>query len=211
MTRIKLCGLSRPEDIETANALQPDMIGFVFVEKSRRYVSPETAVNLRGRLSPGIRAVGVFVRESPESVAKLLNDRIIDLAQLHGGEGAEYISRLRELTGGPLIQAFRIDSAKDLEAAEKSPADLVLLDNGAGGTGSSFDWSLLRGFSRPYLLAGGLSPDNVGQAVETLNPWGVDVSSGIETDGVKDPEKMRLFVEVVRARSGTDSPLMPQS
>ena len=198
MTRIKLCGLSRPADIDAANALLPDYIGFVFAQKSKRYVSPETAGTLRERLAPDIRAVGVFVRQSPQSVAALLNGGVIDLAQLHGGEDEEYISRLRALTDKPLIKAFRVDTPADLEAARASSADLVLLDNGPGGTGSAFDWSLLKGFERPYLLAGGLGPENAAEAVRALRPWGVDVSSGIETGGVKDPDKMRKFVEEVR-------------
>ena len=202
MTKIKLCGLSRPMDVEAVNELRPDYIGFVFTRKSRRYVSPEAARELRRKLVPGIRAVGVFVREEPEAVAALLNDGVIDLAQLHGGEDAGYIARLRALTDGPLIQAFRVESPADLDRARMSAADYILLDNGAGGTGAAFDWSLLRGFDRPYFLAGGLAPENVAEAVRALAPYAVDVSSGIETDGVKDAEKMRKFVAAVRAASG---------
>lgn len=204
MTKIKLCGLRRPCDIEWANALQPDYIGFVFAKKSKRYVSPEAAKALREKLNPGIKAVGVFVREEPEVVAGLLNDGVIDVAQLHGGEDEAYVRRLRSLTDKPLIQAFRVDAAADLERAKGSPADYVLLDNGAGGTGSAFDWSLIVGFDRPYFLAGGLSPENAEEAVRALRPWAVDVSSGIETDGKKDPNKMQAFVEAVRAASGEE-------
>ena len=207
MTKIKLCGLSRPCDIEAANALKPDYTGFVFAGKSRRYVSPELARALRKGLDPEIRAVGVFVREEPEAVAALLNDGVIDIAQLHGGEDEAYIRRLRALTGRPLIQAFRIDSAADLGRARASSVDGILLDNGAGGTGAAFDWTLLRGFDRPYFLAGGLEPGNVAEAVRALRPFAVDVSSGIETDGLKDFNKMKAFVEAVRAASGKDGEL----
>lgn len=207
MTKIKLCGLSRPQDIEAANALKSDYTGFVFAKKSRRYVSPEQARTLREALGPGIRAVGVFVREEPEAVATLLNDGVIDIAQLHGGEDEAYIRGLRALTGKPLIQAFRIDSAADLDRARASSADGILLDNGPGGTGAAFDWTLLRGFDRPYFLAGGLEPGNVTEAVRALRPFAVDVSSGIETDGLKDFNKMRAFVEAVRAASGKDGEL----
>lgn len=203
MTKIKLCGLSRPEDIDAANALEPDFIGFVFAKKSKRYVAPETAKALRERLNPGIRAVGVFVREDPAAVAALLNGGVIDLVQLHGGEDEDYIRALRRLTDRPLIQAIRVDSPDDLEKARASTADYVLLDNGPGGTGSAFDWSLLRGFERPYLLAGGLEPENVAEAVRALRPWGVDVSSGIETDGVKDVFRMKAFVERVKECDGS--------
>ena len=199
MTRIKLCGLSRPCDIEAANALRPEYVGFVFAGKSRRYVSPDAAKALREGLETAIRAVGVFVREAPEAVAALLNGGVIDLAQLHGGEDAAYIRRLRALTDKPIIQAFRVEGTADLDMARRSAADYILLDNGAGGTGSAFDWALLGGFDRPFFLAGGLGPENVAEAVRALRPFAVDVSSGVETDGLKDYNKMRAFVGAVRA------------
>ena len=202
MTRIKLCGLTRPCDIEAANRLKPDYIGFVFAIKSRRYVSPEQAEALKKQLSPEIRAVGVFVSEDPETVAGLLNRGIIDLAQLHGSEDEAYLTRLRDLTDRPLLQAFRIAGEEDLHRAESSSADGILLDAGAGD-GAVFDWKLLKGWSRPYFLAGGLEPGNVREAIRMLQPWGVDVSSGIETDGKKDPEKMAAFVTAVREEDRT--------
>lgn len=202
MTRIKLCGLSRPCDIEAVNALLPDYIGFVFAKKSRRYVSPEKAKTLREALNPAVKAVGVFVREAPKVIANLLSEGIIDLAQLHGGEDEAYIARLRALTDRPLIQAFRIEAPADLDRARASSADYILLDNGAGGTGAAFDWSLLAGFDRPCFLAGGLGPENVAGAVATLHPYAVDVSSGIETDGYKDISKMKAFVMAARTADG---------
>ena len=204
MTRIKLCGLTRRCDIDAVNALLPDYIGFVFAAGSRRRVSPEQAAALRAALDPAVRAVGVFVREEPERVAALLNADVIDLAQLHGGEDERYIERLRALTDRPLIQAFRVESPSDLERARRSTAEHILLDNGAGGTGTAFDWELLRGFDRPFFLAGGLGPENAAAAVRALRPFAVDVSSRVETDGVKDREKMRAFVEAVRKASGEE-------
>ncbi|MGN1345810.1 MAG: phosphoribosylanthranilate isomerase [Eubacteriales bacterium] len=198
MTKIKLCGLSRICDIETANELRPDYIGFVFAPNSRRYVSPEQAWDLKRRLDPAIRAVGVFVREKPETVAGLLNEGLIEAAQLHGGESEDYLRCMRTLTDRPLIRAFRIDSERDAAAAEESTADGVLLDSGAGGTGTRFDWALLRNIHRPFFLAGGLDAASAARAVETLRPYAVDVSSGIETDGKKDPIKMREFIRAVR-------------
>ena len=186
MTKIKLCGLSRPEDIQAANALQPACVGFVFAPKSKRYVTPAQAADLKKGLDPAIRAVGVFVNAPPEEAAALAN------------EGEAYLQALRALTPKPILQAFRVDTAADVAAAEASGADLVLLDAGEGGTGETFDWSLLAGIRRPYFLAGGLHPGNVGQAVRRLRPFGVDVSSGIETDGKKDPAKMEAFVRAVR-------------
>ena len=198
MTNLKLCGLTRPCDIEWVNALLPDYIGFVFARKSKRYISPEVAGSLRAGLVSGITAVGVFVNEAPEAVAALLNGGIIDMAQLHGGEDEAYIQSLRRLTDKPLIKAFRVDGHADLALARASSADHILLDHGPGGTGAAFDWSVLNGFDRPFFLAGGLNPENVGKAVEALHPFAVDVSSGIETDGVKDHEKMIAFVNAVR-------------
>ena len=198
MTKIKLCGLTRPEDIAAANALQPEYVGFVFAAKSKRAVSREMAAALKAQLSPGIQAVGVFVNEAPEAVADLLNAGIIDIAQLHGQEDETYIQHLQKLTNKPLIQAFRVDGPQSLAKAKKSPADLVLLDSGAGGTGTAFDWTVLDKFSRLYFLAGGLGPDNAADAVRQLHPYAVDVSSGIETAGKKDPAKMAAFVAAAR-------------
>ena len=197
MTKIKLCGLSRPRDILAANQLRPEYIGFVFAPQSSRYISSEQARELKALLSPQIRTVGVFVNEGIDRVEGLLNSGVIDLAQLHGSEDADYIRQLRTRTGKPVIQAFRITSEEDVKRAEHSMADHILLDAGAG-TGTVFDWSMLRQIRRPYFLAGGLGPENVKGAVEQLHPYAVDVSSGIETDGSKDPEKMAAFVTTVR-------------
>ena len=197
MTKIKFCGLKRKADIEAANALMPDFIGFVFAKDSRRYISPENAAVLKSRLSPEITAVGVFVNERPESIASLLNDGVIDLAQLHGDEDEAYISRLKGLTGKPVIKAFRITSSSEVMKASASSADMILLDSGTG-SGRTFNWQLIKEIRRPYFLAGGLDPENVSAAVGLLNPWAVDVSSGIETDELKDIEKMAAFAAAVR-------------
>lgn len=197
MTRIKLCGLSRPCDIAAANTLKPEYIGLVFAPKSKRHVTPEQAAALKRQLSPEIMAVGVFVNETPQTVADLLNSGIIDAAQLHGGEDEAYISSLRRLTAKPLIKAFRIQTEGDIAAAAASSADYILLDSGAG-SGEVFDWQLIRNVKRPYFLAGGLDPANVAAALRALHPFAVDVSSGIETDGAKDQTKMAAFVAAVR-------------
>ncbi len=197
MTKIKLCGLSRQCDIEWANELKPDYIGFIFWSKSKRNVSPEKAKELKALLSPDIKAVGVFVNEPVENVAELLGNNIIDIAQLHGSEDEEYIAKLRTLSDKPIIKAFLLKSEDDVKMAEKSTADHILLDSGMG-TGKSFDRSLLKDIGRPYFLAGGLCPENVGIAVDTLSPFAVDVSSGIETDNFKDKNKMTAFVKAIR-------------
>lgn len=197
MTKIKLCGLTRECDIEAANELSPDYVGFVFAPKSKRYVSPETALNLKKLLSPDIKSVGVFVNEKAEIVAELLESGVIDIAQLHGDEDEKYIEKLRILTTKPLIKAFRIEDMSDIVKAEESTAEHILLDSGAG-TGTVFDWALLKNIKRPYFLAGGLTPENVSSALNALHPYAADVSSGIETDGKKDKLKMAEFVAAVR-------------
>ena len=197
MTKVKLCGLSRFPDIAAVNRLKPDYIGFVFAPKSSRYVTPPEARALKGALDAGIQAVGVFVNAPVEQVAALLNNGVIAIAQLHGQEDAADLQALRQRTDQPIWQAFRVRSLADVARAEESTADGILLDSGAG-TGQVFDWSLLRQVQRPYFLAGGLDAGNVTDALRTVHPYGVDVSSGIETDGRKDPEKMAQFVAAVR-------------
>ena len=197
MTKIKLCGISRNCDIDAVNELKPDFIGFVFWQKSSRFVTKEKAYELKRLLDPDIKAVGVFVDEKPETVAELLNLGIIDIAQLHGTENEEYVKNLKKLSDKPIIKAFRIRTKYDIIDAEKSFADYVLLDSGAG-TGTVFDWDLIKNIQRPYFLAGGLDACNAQTAVKSLKPYAVDVSSGIETNKVKDKAKMTAFVVAVR-------------
>ncbi len=218
MTKIKMCGLRKPEDMEAVNEWKPDYVGFVFAPRSKRYVTAEQAAKLKDYLKPQIQAVGVFVDEAPERVAALLNEGVLDLAQLHGNEDEAYIASLRRLTQKPILQAFRIRTKEDVERAMQSSADEILLDSGAG-TGSTFNWEILRTNRagdqamdgeqkrekslhiekiRPYFLAGGLNPQNVAEAIQRLHPYAVDVSSGIETDGSKDREKIAAFVTAVR-------------
>jgi len=197
MTRIKFCGLRTIEDVVAANKILPEYVGFVFAPKSKRYVTPETAEQLRDALSKKIQAVGVFVNEKISTVADLLNAGTIDAAQLHGNETDDDIKNLRGLTNKTIIKAFQIKTADDLNVAQKSLADFILLDAGAGD-GKTFDWQLLKNFRREYFLAGGLTVDNVSDAIKILNPFAVDVSSGIETDGLKDFNKMATFADAVR-------------
>lgn len=196
--KIKLCGLTRLCEIEAANELCPDYIGFVFSEKSRRYVPPEQAAELKSHLRPEILAVGVFVDEEAGRIANLLSAGVIDLAQLHGKEDDDDIGKLRAYTDKGIIKAFRVDGVEDVQRAQESTADYVLLDSGNGGTGTAFDRELLARMERPYFLAGGLTVSSVAEVAKRWKPYAVDVSSGIETEGVKDREKMRAFVEQVR-------------
>ena len=198
-TRVKLCGMFRPEDIEAVNDIRPDYVGFVVdFPRSYRSVPAEELPALALRVAQGITRVGVFVDEPVEVVARLFAQGAIDVAQLHGHEDEAYIARLRAACAVPIVQAFRIREPSDVARAEASTANLVLLDNGQG-TGETFDWSLVQQVRRPFVLAGGLSASNVATAIEATHPWAVDMSSGIETGGLKDPAKMRAAVLAVRA------------
>ena len=188
---------------KVANRLTPDFAGLVFAEKSRRYVSPERAREIREKLDRRIKTVGVFVNADISFIVELLRDGVIDIAQLHGGEDDAYIRKLKKVIDRPVIKAFRIDNETDILRAGASAADMVLLDSGTGGTGKRIDM-----MTRPYFLAGGLTPENAGDAVMTLHPFALDVSSGIETDGHKNEEKMAAFMNAVkdadRKQKGTE-------
>ena len=197
MTKIKLCGLKCDDDIYNANELLPEYIGFVFWNKSKRYITPDEAFFLKQSLNPKIKVVGVFVDENIEIIKSLLKKEIIDIVQLHGDEGDAYIQRLKTEVGCRVFKAFKIRSYDDVQAANLSTADMVLLDSGMG-SGESFDWKYIKAIERPFILAGGLTPENVRAAIDDLKPYGVDASSSLETDGKKDADKMRKFVKEVR-------------
>lgn len=197
MTNIKLCGLSRMVDIEVVNELKPEYIGFIFVPKSKRYVSIAQASVLKKELDKKIKAVGVFVDEDIDIILDCINLGIIDMVQLHGHEDEKYIKKLKVLGQKPIIKAFKIESQNDCLEAEKSSADYILLDSGSG-SGKVFDWELIKDIKREYFLAGGLDVENVEKAIRVLKPYAVDVSSGLETDGLKDKLKMEAFVYNVR-------------
>lgn len=198
MTKIKFCGLTRDEDIVFANELTPDYIGFVFVPKSKRYVTWEKAERLKKKLDEEIKAVGVFVNEDIEKVVSLFEKGIIDIIQLHGDEDENYIKSLKSAVGKNVIKAFNITKREDIENANLSCADMVLLDAKEAGSGRAFDWSMLMDIKRDFFLAGGLSAENIKEALENFKPYALDVSSGIETDGVKDINKMREFMRIVK-------------
>lgn len=229
MTRIKLCGLTRIQDIEIANKLKPEYIGFIFWDRSSRNVSAIQAARLKGKLNPEIKAVGVFVNAPAEQVISYYNVGIIDIAQLHGNENEEYIKKLHD-AGLTVIKAFKMKKTGEninlagnanietpekptgsaitetygkstddvITEAVKSSADYIMFDPGKG-EGATFNWQLIKGIKREFFLAGGLIPENIEKAVETVQPFAVDVSSGIETNGHKDPDKMAAFVKNTRA------------
>ena len=197
MTKIKLCGMTRLCDVDAVNELRPEYVGFVFAPGSKRRVTPDQAAELKARLTDGVAAVGVFVNEPIENVWRLVDDGVIDVVQLHGSEDEAYISQLRERFNGAVIQAFKIRAEEDVLKANRSSADYILLDSGAG-TGKAFDRDLISGVNRDFFLAGGLSSDDVQEAIRRWRPYAVDVSSAIETNGLKDKDKMTAFVEAVR-------------
>ena len=198
MSRVKICGAFRVEDIAAVNIVLPDYVGFVFAHSSRR-VDLKTAAALRERLDPGIKTVGVFVDEDITVVSKAYGSGIIDLAQLHGDEDGEYIKRLRNACGCPVIKAVGIGGVLPPLPVG---ADYLLFDSLSkrrGDACGAFDWNVLKGYTgTPYFLAGGLTPGNVAGAIDLLSPFCVDVSGGVETGGKKDAEKIEKFVYAVR-------------
>ena len=213
MQKIKLCGMMKPCDIEYANRIKPDFVGFIFAN-TRRKISAAQAKQFREALDAEIPAVGVFVNEDIPVIASLVQDGCIDMIQLHGEEDADYIRRLREVCDVPVIKAVKVQTVEQIRQAAALPVDYLLLDTYRkgvlGGTGEAFDWELLREakaaagdtaegelFGKPYFLAGGLHAGNLREAA-ALGSYGLDVSSGIETDGSKDFTKMVEVMELVR-------------
>jgi len=204
MTKIKICGISRIKDIRIINHVLPDYIGFVFA-KSKRAVSLAEAVTLKRLLNPAVETVGVFVNEDKSKIIQLCKLNIIDAVQLHGCEDENYIMELKIKTGVPIIKAVRVRSAMDILNAEKLPCDYLLLDaykeNKYGGTGRAFDWSLIpkkKERKKPIFLAGGINRENLYDAITNVEPYCIDISSGVETDGKKDPDKITEIVRLLR-------------
>lgn len=201
MAKIKICGLTRKEDIVAVNTALPDFIGFVFA-KSQRQITVEKAKILKGGLHPLIKTVGVFVNEEIERIIDLCHTQTIDLIQLHGDEKAGYAKALKSCLPNEIIKAIRVKGPDDVKKAEAFPCDYFLFDaysrRGYGGLGKTFDWSMLSSFEQPYFLAGGISIANVTKALAERKPYGIDISSGAETAGYKDPQKIRELVAMVR-------------
>ena len=209
MLKLKICGMRRPEDIEMANRHKPDYIGFVFAESPRK-VSYNQAKELSGLLSEDIVPVGVFVNEHMKLIVDLFKDGIIEMAQLHGDEDEKYIRNLKdksiEETGKqiPVINAIEIKDGADyndeLLKWRDSASDYFILDSGKG-SGKTFDWSLIdkesEFFKNSIFLAGGLNSENLALAIEEFNPFAVDLSSSVETDGFKDEKKIKKIIEIM--------------
>lgn len=206
MTKIKICGLSRREDIESVNMVSPDYIGFIMgFPKSHRNITIERAKTLRAGLKEEIQVVGVFVDAEISMIVDACAQKVIDVIQLHGREDIRYIERLKAVLASvevqaKIIKAIQVKSKEDLTLIKEVPSDMILLDAGMGD-GKLFSqeqMDLLKSVNRDYFLAGGLNPENVSELLESLHPFGVDVSSGVETEKKKDRKKIRRFVQNVR-------------
>lgn len=200
--KLKICGITKETEIPIINKVKPDYIGFVFAE-SRRQIDAGQAKLLKGMLSVGIRAVGVFVDENPDRIVELLNHGVIDMAQLHGNEDEEVITYIKEKTGKPVIKAVIIKDASDVKRWRGTSADYLLLDSGKG-SGKTFDWgsidwSYIKECCADIFLAGGINPDNVAEAVRMVRPYCIDVSSGVELSGMKNEELITKLVRNMEA------------
>ena len=202
MTKIKICGITNKRDAIEASKLCVDMLGFVFYEGSKRYVEPKVVRDIVNELPQSVAKVGVFVDEKAEKVSEIASDCSLDILQFHGDEPPAYCAGFNNYK---IIKAFRIRDKNSLKGINEYAADFYLLDtysaDSKGGTGKSFDWKIIEGFEllRPVILSGGLTPANVAGAIQSVAPYGVDISSGVEkTAGKKDLELMKKFVENVR-------------
>lgn len=203
-TGVKICGIRRPQDVEILNKVIPDCAGFVFLKTSARYVSPSEAQALCAKLSPKIRRVGVFVNEPISSVIETATQTGLQVIQLHGDEDYSYVRAIRKRWSGYLWRAVRVQSASCIRAAERLPIDLLVLDAFSaaayGGTGNLANLSIIEQHrpNLPFFIAGGIDAGNVAEIVRRIQPTGVDLSSGIETDGVKDAIKAEQFMRQIR-------------
>lgn len=200
MSRIKICGLTRSQDVEAVNQYLPDYIGFVFAV-SKRQVSLQKARHLKAELSPRVLAVGVFVDHPLQEILSLTEDGTIDLIQLHGNEDEVFIRQVKAVTGKPVIKAVSVREPGDITEWQDSEADYLLFDCGRGGTGETFDWNCLKQsevMKKPYFLAGGLNGENLNAAL-AFAPYCVDISSGAEHEGRKDRDQIRKLIEMTRA------------
>ena len=216
--KVKMCGISKVETIPAVVEAKPDYMGLVFAP-SKRQVTVDQAKILVEELHRGyakkygsdtehdkndtIKTVGVFVNETVDNLVTIANEANLDAVQLHGDEDETFIQSLKERTNVEVWKAIQIRSAADVEKWIDSSADMLLFDayhkDERGGTGEVFDWSSLDAFERPFMLAGGIDSTNVARAIRTVRPYGIDISSGIETNGVKDDEKITAFIKIVKS------------
>ena len=205
--KIKTCGLFREEDINYANELKPDYIGFVFAE-SKRKVGVEKAYNLKNKLDKEIKSVGVFVNDNLDFILNLIKEKIIDIIQLHGNEDNDFLDNLKTKTNAKIIKFIPVENEDSILNSLNIFSDFILLDNLKGGIGKTFNWNYLKEafesnkkfievFNKKYFLAGGLNKENINEALK-FNPYCVDLSGGLETNGIKDFEKMKYIINITK-------------
>lgn len=196
MSAIKICGLTRIEDIQSVNQYKPDYIGFVFA-KSKRQISIQKAEQLKKQLSTDIKAVGVFVNETQQNIVSIVQKGMIDIVQLHGQETEQDIQSLQKEISIPIIKAISVKTAQDILSWQYTKADYLLFDNSTGGSGKTFDWAVIPNIQKPYFIAGGLTIENI-PFVLKKHPFALDVSSGAETNGFKDSKKIADIIKMVK-------------
>lgn len=194
MTKVKICGLTQKNDILYVNEAMPDYIGFVFCDKSRRNIDIKTAGMLKENLNSKIKTVGVFLDKDLEFIKNTLKSGIIDLVQLHGEKDISFIKDIKNLQDIPIIKAVQGKNMQDYDFINDEFADFLLFDSPMAGSGKMFDWGSLPQTNKKFFLAGGLTPENVKNAINTVNPYAVDVSGGVEKDGFKDKNKILEFI-----------------
>jgi phosphoribosylanthranilate isomerase len=202
MPRVKLCGITRPEDAELAVSLDAWAIGFILWPGSKRAVDPGVAAGIARQHRRKLETVGVFVNPTLDEVAHAVENIGLSLVQLHGDEGPAFCNAVIQRTAARVIKAAGIASGADMRAIERFHTDFHLLDSGRGGSGQPWDWRLIaqRRSDVPVVLAGGLTPENVTEAIEAVGPWAVDVATGVEAEpGIKDPAKVEAFMAAARA------------
>ena len=198
--KVKICGLKTLEDIDYINEVLPDFAGFIFAESSRR-ISFNQAAKMKSKLNKNIKSIGVFVNEKTEKIINAAEEGIIDLIQLHGNEDNNYIKEIGNKLKLPVIKAFKADSNLKYNI-ENTIADYVLIDscnkNQFGGTGQLFDWGLIPETDKKIFLAGGLNADNIIRAIKEVNPYCLDINSGVEINGKKDRKKILEVMQIVK-------------
>lgn len=207
MPDVKICGIMTPDAMTAALEGGARFVGFLFIPSSRHAVDPEVAAYLSHFVPNDVYKVGLFQDADDAHIFRVLQEVPLDMLQLHGAESPGRVAEIKHLTGLPVIKALSLQSADDFAMIEgyEAIADWLLFDAPKGGSGKTFDWSLLRQYcdktplTRPWMLAGGLNEGNVKEALALLDPDAVDVSSGVETDGIKDPVKIRRFIEIAQA------------
>lgn len=205
MTRIKICGIRRIEDSLYLNEFKPDYAGFILSKPFWRYIDLNTLSKINDVLSKQIKRVGVFVNENSDYILKYAS--LLDIIQLHGEETQDLIDKLRERTNCEIWKAVRVKSSYDLNEADKLSVDKLLIDsyteNTYGGSGKIANWELIKKtkINKPFFLAGGISAENCLNAIETVKPFGLDISSSVETDKFKDRNKIKEIISLIRNRN----------